>query len=58
VRNSLLLILAISGAIIAASIVLSVRTVHVITARLNQAVDVAEAVSRADWQMWPVAQGR
>src|SRR5262249_1743865 len=46
VRNSLLVILAISGVIIAASIALSVRTVRVITGRLNQAVEVAEAVSR------------
>jgi len=57
VRNSLLLILAISGAIIAASIVLSVRTVHVITARLNQAVDVAEAVSRGRLTDVPAARG-
>ena len=58
VRNSLLLILAIGGVIIVASIVLSVRTVHVITARLNQAVDVAEAVSRGRLADVPVAAGR
>jgi methyl-accepting chemotaxis protein len=57
VRNSLLLILAISGAIIAASIVLSVRTVRVITARLNQAVDVAEAVSQGRLAGVPTARG-
>jgi len=57
VRNSLLLILAISGAIIAASIVVSVRTVRVITARLNQAVDVAEAVSRGRLTDVPAAGG-
>ncbi|HTT11409.1 MAG TPA: methyl-accepting chemotaxis protein [Burkholderiaceae bacterium] len=57
VRNSLLLILAIGGAIIVASIVLSVRTVHVITARLNQAVDVAEAVSRGRLAGVPAAAG-
>jgi methyl-accepting chemotaxis protein len=57
VRNSLLLILAISGAIIGASIVLSVRTTRVITARLNQAVDVAEAVSRGQLTDVPEARG-
>jgi methyl-accepting chemotaxis protein len=57
VRNSLLLILAISGAIIFASIVLSVRTVRVITRRLNQAVDVAEAVSRGQLTDVPAAKG-
>ncbi|HUL63003.1 MAG TPA: methyl-accepting chemotaxis protein [Burkholderiaceae bacterium] len=57
VRNSLLLILAIGGVIIVASIVLSVRTVRVITARLNQAVDVAEAVSRGHLAGVPAAAG-
>jgi methyl-accepting chemotaxis protein len=57
VRNSLLLIVAISGAIIVASIVLSVRTVRVITARLDQAVDVAEAVSRGRLTDVPAAAG-
>ena len=57
VRNSLLLILAISGVIIAASVVLSVRTVRVITGRLNQAVEVAEAVSRGRLSDVPSAQG-
>src|SRR6185436_9276652 len=57
VRNSLLLILAISGAIIAASIVLSVRTVRVITKRLNQAVEVAEAVSQGRLTDVPATRG-
>ena len=57
VRNSLLLILAISSAIMAASIVLSVRTTRAITARLNQAVDVAEAVSRGQLSDVPAAEG-
>jgi len=57
VRNALVLILAISGAIIVASVVLSARTVRVITARLNQAVQVAEAVSRGRLTGVPSANG-
>jgi methyl-accepting chemotaxis protein/rubrerythrin len=57
VRNALVLILAISGAIIAASIVLSVRTVRMITGRLNQAVRVAEAVSQGCLADVPSARG-
>ena len=46
VESSLFFILVISGVIIAGLVALSLRTIRIVTLRLNQAVRVAEAVSQ------------
>ena len=56
VDSSLLIILGIAGVIIVVSGVLSWRTVRSVTRSLDQAVNVAEAVSRGELD--PVAPGR
>ena len=48
VETSLLWIVCIAGGIIAATVALSVRTVRLVRRRLDQAVHVAEAVSRGE----------
>jgi methyl-accepting chemotaxis protein len=57
VRTSLTLILGISALIIALSAVLSVLTVRVVTRRLDEAVQVAEAVSAGRLDEVPQADG-
>ena len=56
VDSSLLIILGIAGVIIVVSGVLSWRTVRSVTRSLDQAVNVAEAVSRGELE--PVSPGR
>ena len=53
VEASLLWIVCIAGGIIAATVALSVRTVHLVRRRLDQAVHVAEAVSRGELKTGP-----
>ena len=57
VQSSLTLILGIAAAIIAASAVISWRTVRTVTRQLDQAVRVAEAVSQGDLAAVPPATG-
>ncbi len=57
VQSSLTLILGIAAAIIAASAVISWRTVRTVTRQLDQAVRVAEAVSQGDLRAVPPTSG-
>jgi methyl-accepting chemotaxis protein len=57
VESSLFFILAISGAIIAGLVALSLRTIRVVTRRLDQAVRVAEAVSQGRLDQVQVVAG-
>ncbi len=57
VQSSLTLILGIAAAIIAASAVISWRTVRTVTRQLDQAVRVAEAVSQGDLAAVPPVTG-
>jgi len=57
VESSLFFILVISGVIIAGLVALSLRTIRIVTLRLNQAVRVAEAVSQGRLDQVQVVAG-
>src|ERR1041385_3018329 len=58
VESSIILILSIAGAIIVAAVALGVRTQRLVTRRLDQAVQIAEAVSQGELIQVPATKGK